>query len=153
MVRCVATVPLKYAPLFAKAHNPDCDFAREELNSPTMSGEERRRVPRYSARLKATVKLAGQESTLAVLVEDLCVLGCLLEYGPTLQIHQECDFSLMWKGREFRTPALIAWKGDQGQVGMEFHDTSPENHEFLREICPELFTRPLVRLSNHPRRA
>jgi len=116
-------------------------------------GDERRRVPRYSAHLKASIKLPGEEAALAVMVEDLCVLGCLLEYGPTLEIHQECDFSVTWKGRGFRTPAVIAWKGEQGQVGLEFHDTDPSNHQFLREICPELLTKPLVRLSNRPKLA
>jgi hypothetical protein len=114
-------------------------------------GEERRRVPRYSTHLKANVKLPGEDAALAVMVEDLCVLGCLLEYGPTLDIHQECDFSMAWKGREFRSPAVVAWRGEQGQVGLEFHDTDQENHKFLREICPELLTKPLVRLSNRPR--
>jgi hypothetical protein len=118
-----------------------------------MGGEERRRVPRYSAHLKANVKLPGEESSLAVMVEDLCVLGCLLEYGPTLEIQQECDFSLTWKGQDFQTPAVVAWKGEQGQVGLEFHHTDPAHHKLLREICPELFTRPLVRLSNRPRTA
>ena len=74
---------------------------------------ERRRVPRYSAHVKASIKLPGESAALAVMVEDLCVLGCLLEYAPTLEIHQECDFAMTWKGREFRTPAVVAWKGER----------------------------------------
>jgi hypothetical protein len=116
-------------------------------------GEERRRVPRYSTHLQASVKLPGVDAALAVMVEDLCVLGCLLEYAPTMEIHQECQFSMMWKGREFRTPAVVAWRSEQGQVGLEFLDTDAENHQFLREICPELLTKPLVRLSNRPKLA
>ena len=109
--------------------------------------DERRRVPRYSAHVKASVKLPGESTALAVMVEDLCVLGCLLEYGPTLEIHQECDFAVTWKGREFRTPAVVAWKGEQGQVGLEFHHTEPANQQLLREVCADFLMKPLVRLS------
>ena len=113
--------------------------------------EERRQAPRYSTHLPASVKLPGEENALAVMVEDLCVLGCLLEYCPRLEVRQECDFSLSWKGRDFRTPAIVAWKGEQGQVGLEFHSTDPANRQLLQEICPELLTKPLVRLSNRPK--
>jgi hypothetical protein len=111
---------------------------------------ERRRAPRYSTHLKASVKLPGEGAALAVMVEDLCVLGCLLEYGPTLEIHQECDFAMTWKGREFRTPAKVAWKGELDQVGLEFHDTDPANHHLLREFCADLIMKPLVRLPEGP---
>lgn len=107
---------------------------------------ERRRVPRYSAHVKGSIQLAGESTDLAVMVEDLCVLGCLLEECPTLEIHQECDFALTWKGREFRTPALVAWRGEQGQVGLEFHNTDPESQQLLREVCADLLLKPLVRL-------
>jgi len=112
-------------------------------------GEERRRVPRYSAHVKASITLPGESSALAVMVEDLCVLGCLLEHGPTLEPHQECEFFLSWKGQEFRSPALVAWKGEQGQVGLEFHHTDSENQRRLRAVCAELLMKPLVRLSSH----
>jgi hypothetical protein len=112
--------------------------------------DERRRVPRYSAHVKATVQLPGESTALAVMVEDLCVLGCLLEYGPTLEIHQECDFAMTWKGRQFRTPAVVAWKGELNQVGLEFRNTDPANQKVLREICPELFMKPLRRMADGP---
>ncbi|MGD1101792.1 MAG: PilZ domain-containing protein [Terriglobia bacterium] len=112
-------------------------------------GSERRRVPRYSAHAKASVKLPGESTALAVMVEDLCVLGCLLEDCPTLEIHQECDFSLEWKSREFRTPAVVAWRSERGQVGLEFHDTDPANQQWVREVCADFLMKPLVRLSKH----
>jgi len=90
--------------------------------------------------------MQGETAALGVMVEDLCILGCLLEYGPTLEIHQEGKFSLVWKGREFQSPALVAWRGDQGQVGLEFHHTDPANQQVLREICAEFLMKPLVRL-------
>ncbi len=96
--------------------------------------------------MKGSVKLPGESTSLAVMVEDLCILGCLLEYCPALEKHQECDFYLPWKGREFQTHAVVAWKGEQGQVGMEFHHTDPANQQLLREICADLVTKPLVRL-------
>lgn len=108
---------------------------------------ERRRVPRYSVHVKASVKLPADSPALAVMVEDLCVLGCLLEYGPTLEVHQECEFTVTWKGREFRTHAVVAWRGGQGQVGLEFHNTNPADQQFLREVCAEFLMKPLVRLS------
>ena len=108
--------------------------------------EERRRVPRYSAHVKATVQVPGENAPLAVMVEDLCVLGCLLESGPTLQVHEECEFALTWKGRQFQTPAVIAWRGDQKQVGLEFHNTDPANQQVLRDICSEFLMKPLVRI-------
>jgi hypothetical protein len=110
--------------------------------------EERRRVPRYSAHVKASIRLPGENSTLAVMVEDLCVLGCLLEYGPTLQVHQECDLILPWKGREFQTHAVVAWRGEQGQVGLEFHNTDPANQQLLREMSADFLMKPLVRLKH-----
>ena len=110
-------------------------------------GSERRRVPRYSAHAKASVKLPGESTALAVMVEDLCVLGCLLEYGPTLEIHQECEFSVAWKGREFQTPTVVAWRGEQGQVGLEFRDTAPADQQFVREVCADFHMKPLMRLS------
>ena len=112
--------------------------------------EERRRVPRYSAHVKATLRLPGENSTLAVMLEDLCVLGCLLEYGPTLQVHQECELSLSWKGREFRSQAVVAWQGAQGQVGLEFRNTDPVNQQLLREISADFLMKPLVRLKHEP---
>jgi len=107
---------------------------------------ERRRVPRYSAHVKASIKLPGESTALPVMVEDLCVLGCLLEHGATLEIHQECNLTVPWKGREFRTPAVVTWRGGQGQVGLEFHNTDPANQQLLREVCPDFFMKPLVRL-------
>ena len=92
--------------------------------------------------------MTGEANTLAVVVEDLCVLGCLLEYGPSLEPHQECEFAMSWKGRDFQSPAMVAWKGEQGQVGMEFHNTDHTNQQRLREICAELLMKPLVRLSS-----
>ena len=109
-------------------------------------GIERRRVPRYSVHVNASVKLPKEDAALAVIVEDLCVLGCLLEYGPTLGIHQECEFVMTWKGREFRTPSTVAWKSEQGQVGLEFQNTDAANVQLLRELCADLQTQPLVRL-------
>ena len=106
----------------------------------------RRRVPRYSAHVQASIKLQADGTALAVVVEDLCVLGCLLEYAPTLEIRQECDFAMTWKGREFQTPAVVTWRSEQGQVGVEFHNTESANHQLLREICAEFSTKPLVRL-------
>jgi hypothetical protein len=125
-----------------------CHFGKEELHSADMS-DERRRVPRYSAHIKANVKLPGESTALPVMVEDLCVLGCLLEYGPPLEVHQACDFALVWKGREFRTSASVAWRGGEDQAGLEFHNTDPENQELLREICTDFLMHPLVRLSDH----
>lgn len=108
---------------------------------------ERRRVPRYSAHVKASVKLPQENTVLAVMVEDLCVLGCLLEYGATLEIRQECEFAVTWKGREFRTAAVVAWRGEENQVGLEFHNIDPANQNLLREICADFLMKPLVRLS------
>jgi len=110
-------------------------------------GIERRRVPRYSAHVKASIRLPERTSDLAVMVEDLCILGALLEYSATLKIHQECEFAMTWKGREFRTPAVVAWRSDQGQAGLEFVNTDPENQQFLREVCADLLMKPLVRLT------
>jgi len=110
---------------------------------------ERRRVPRFSAHVKATIKPAGASSGIDVMVEDLCVLGCLLEDATTLEIHQECDFAMTWKGRGVHTRAVVAWRGEQGQVGLEFHNTDPANQQLLREVCAELLTKPLIRLSDH----
>ena len=91
--------------------------------------------------------LPEQSSTIAVVVEDLCVLGCLLEYAPSLKVPQECDLTGEWKGREFRTPAAVAWTSRQGQVGLSFHDTDAPSKELLRKICGELRMKPLVRMS------
>ena len=109
--------------------------------------EERRRVPRYSAHVKANIKLPAESNTLAVMIEDLCALGCLLESAPTLEIHQECEFALSWKGREFQAAAVVAWKGEQGQVGLEFLNIPPADLEMLKEICADFLMKPLVRLS------
>lgn len=114
-------------------------------------GDERRRVPRYSAHVKATVKPVGDAPAIDVMVEDLCVLGCLLEYGPTLQPHQDCEFSLVWKGQVARTPATVAWRGELGQVGLEFHGTDSANEQLLRDICADFLMKPLVRLSSRRR--
>ena len=136
---------MEFGRLRTSMFNPHCDFRKDELHSVDMTND-RRRVPRYSAHVKASIKLPAESTALAVVVEDLCVLGCLLEYAPTLEIRQECDFAMTWKGREFRTPAAVAWRSDQGQVGLEFHNTDPANHQLLREVCAEFSIKPLVRL-------
>jgi hypothetical protein len=110
-------------------------------------GNERRRVPRYTAHLKASIALPEQRSMITVVVEDLCVLGCLLEYAPSLKPPQECELTVEWNGREFRTPATVAWTSHGGQVGLSFHDTDAPNHELLRKICSELRMKPLVRMA------
>jgi hypothetical protein len=56
---------------------------------------------------------------------------------------------MSWKGHEFHSPAVIAWRGEQGQVGMEFHNTDSDNQRKLRAVCAELLMKPLVRLSSH----
>jgi hypothetical protein len=113
--------------------------------------EEKRRVPRYSARLPATIKLPGEDPPVAVLVEDLGVLGCLLENGPDWEMHQECSFALTWNGREFQASAVIARRGEHGQVALEFRDIDPASQQMLQEVCTELLMRPLVRLSRDHR--
>ncbi len=114
---------------------------------------DRRRVPRYSAHLKATLNVPGESTALALMVEDLCVLGCLLEYAPMLPLRQECEFALDWRGREFRTSAVVAWKNPHGQVGLEFQKSDPASQAFLREICADLRAKPLVRLSDDDEQA
>jgi hypothetical protein len=42
---------------------------------------------------------------------------------------------------------MVAWRGAQGQVGLEFHNTDPVDQQFLREVCADLLMKPLVRLS------
>ena len=101
--------------------------------------------------MKASIKLPGENTVLAVMVEDLCVLGCLLESCPSLEIHQECEFALTWKGREFQSSAVVAWRGEEGQVGLEFSHTVPANQQMLREICADFLMKPLVRLSKDHR--
>jgi hypothetical protein len=108
--------------------------------------DERRRVPRYSAHVKANIRLPGEDGSVVVMIEDLCVLGCLLEYAPALEVHQECDFSMTWKGREFQARAVVAWKGGQGQVGLEFRHTAAADQQFLRDTCADFLMKPLVRL-------
>lgn len=107
---------------------------------------KRRRVARYSAHLKASLSLPAEGTTFEVIVEDLAALGCLLEYAPWLQVRQECELALEWKGREFRTPAVVIWKNEQGQAGLEFGSNDPASQALLREICAELRLKPLVRL-------
>jgi len=107
---------------------------------------ERRRVPRYTAHLKGSLNLPGKGMTLPVMVEDLCVLGCLLEYAPSLQVQQDCELTVDYEGRQFRTPALVAWISQQGQVGLAFLNNDPVNQRVLREICAELRLKPLAPL-------
>ena len=113
--------------------------------------KERRIVPRYSAHLKASLRPLPEGTHLTVNVEDLCVLGCLLEYAPSLEIRQECELMLDWNGREFRTPAVVAWNSPQGQAGLAFHDTDPASKALLREICGDLRLKPLVRVAEEPK--
>lgn len=108
---------------------------------------ERRRVPRYSAHVNGSIKLPGENKAFAVVVEDLCILGCMLESCPPLEIRQECEFTMNWKGREFQTAAMVAWKSEQRQVGLEFLDSTPAKLQLLREICSDFIMRPLVQPS------
>ena len=112
-----------------------------------MDDNERRRVPRYTAHLKASLLLVDKGSVITVVVEDLCVLGCLLEYAPSLLKQQECVLTVEWSGREFRTPATVAWNSRQGQAGLSFHDIDAANQDLLRKICSELRMKPLVRMA------
>jgi len=113
--------------------------------------KDRRNVPRYSAHLKATLHPQPEGTSVTVTVEDLCVLGCLLEYAPSLGVRQECELTLDWNGRKFRTPAVVAWNSPQGQAGLAFHDTDPASKALLREICSDLRLKPLVRLAEEPK--
>jgi hypothetical protein len=125
--------------------NLRCHFMKGELHFLNMN--ERRRVPRYSAHVEASIKLPGENTALAVMVEDLCILGCMLESSPPLEVRQECEFVMSWKGREFQTPAVVAWRSDHGQMGVEFLNTVPAKLQLLREICSDFIMKPLVRLS------
>jgi hypothetical protein len=106
----------------------------------------KRRVARYSAHLKASLSLPAEGTTFEVMAEDLSVLGCLLEYAPWLQVRQNCELAIEWKGREFRSPAVVLWKNMQSQVGLEFGSHDPASQALLREICADLRLKPLVRL-------
>jgi hypothetical protein len=108
---------------------------------------KRQRVARYSAHLKASLRLPAEGGTFEVMVEDLSVLGCLLEYAPWLQVRQDCELTMEWNGREFRTSAVVIWKNMQSQAGLEFGSSDPASQALLREICAELRLKPLVRLS------
>jgi hypothetical protein len=108
---------------------------------------KRRRVARYSAHLKASLSLPAEGTTFEVIVEDLAALGCLLEYAPWLKVRQKCELALGWEGREFRTPAVVIWKNEQGQAGLEFGSNDLDSQALLREICAELRVKPLVRLT------
>jgi len=108
--------------------------------------KNRRRAPRYSAHLKARLSLPAEGTTFGVIVEELSVLGCLLEYAPWLQVRQDCELAVEWKGREFRTPAVVIWKNVQGKAGLEFGSNDPASQALLREICAELRLKPLVQL-------
>jgi hypothetical protein len=107
----------------------------------------KRRVARFSAHLKASLSLPAEGGTFEVMVEDLSLLGCLLEYVPWLQVRQECEFAMEWEGRQLRTPAVVIWKNMQSQAGLEFRSDDPAIQALLREICAELRLKPLVRLS------
>jgi hypothetical protein len=107
---------------------------------------KQRRVARYSAHLKASLTLRAEGTTKQVIVEDLAALGCLLECAPWLEVRQKCELSLDWEGRKFRTPAVVIWKNEQGQAGLEFSSNDPDSQALLREICAELRLKPLVRL-------
>ncbi|MGD1155938.1 MAG: PilZ domain-containing protein [Terriglobia bacterium] len=120
-------------------------ISRRRNYTPVMV-KNRRRAPRYSAHLKASLRLPAEGTTFGVIVEDLAVLGCLLEYAPWLQARQECELAVEWKGREFRTPAVVVWKNVQGKAGLEFGNNDPASQALLREICAELRLKPLVRL-------
>jgi len=96
--------------------------------------------------MKASLRVPAESTTLAMVVEDLCVLGCSLEYAPSLQVQMECELSVDWQGREFRTPAMVVWITPQGQAGLSFHDMEKASQEMLREICRDLRMKPLVRL-------
>jgi hypothetical protein len=108
--------------------------------------DERRRAPRFSVHVQANIKLPGDTAAHAVMLENLCVLGCLLEYAPILEPRQKCEFFMSWKGWNFASPALVASKGHRDQVGLEFHDTDADNEYYLREVCAELLMKTLVRL-------
>ena len=108
--------------------------------------DERRRAPRFSVHVKANIRLPEEDASLAVMLENLCVLGCLLESAPGVEPNQKCEFSMLWKGWQFQTPARVASKGPMGQIGLEFHDTDPDNQYYLREVCAELLMKSLVRL-------
>jgi hypothetical protein len=111
---------------------------------------KQRRVARYSAHLKASLRLPAEGTTFEVIVEDLAALGCLLEYSPWLQVRQQCELAMDWEGREFRTPAVVIWKNEQGQAGLEFVNNDPDRQALLREILAELRLKPLVRLPEDP---
>ena len=107
---------------------------------------DRRRVPRYSAHMKGILTLPVTGVKLSVIVEDLCVLGCLLEYAPALQVQQDCELTVEWEGRTFHTQAMVAWISRRGQVGLAFHNNDADNQRRLREICAALRLKPLEAL-------
>ncbi len=108
---------------------------------------KRQRAARYSAHLKASLSMPAEGATYGVMVEDLSMLGCLLEYAPWLQVRQDCELAIKWREREFRTRAVVIWKNLQSQAGLEFGSIDPDGQTLLREILAELRLKPLVRLS------
>jgi hypothetical protein len=74
----------------------------------------------------------------------------MLEYAPWLQVRQDCELTMEWKGREFRAPAVVIWKDAQGRAGLEFGSHDLANQALLREICSELRLKPLVQLPEDP---
>ena len=107
--------------------------------------KERRQVPRHVANMKGGLRLAGETSTHAVVVEDLCVFGCSIDHPPSMTSHQDCELTVDWEGHQFRTQATVAWIKAQGKVGLKFHDTDEASQAMLRKLCAELRMKPLVR--------
>ena len=105
---------------------------------------ERRRVPRYFADVRAALFCYDSGMSAEVLVEILSVQGCCIRGEGIPEAGRRCRLTLRWKNSQIVTEAQVVWKDAQGLAGLRFTSTDQDSVDNLRALCANLRLQPLT---------
>ncbi len=97
----------------------------------------RRKHQRFSCDLPARLYRAGTIDFIGdCRISSLSMGGASIETKAPLQIGEEYDLRLAWKGRRRRLSSKLAWR-EKGSFGLSFHPRSRQD-AFVKSILDDI---------------
>lgn len=99
---------------------------------------ERRRHPRYKCSGAAEIRLAGTQLVTWARASDLCLGGCYVELSSPMPIDTPLLVTITICDEKMTTPAAVRSNHPGFGMGLQFHDTTPDQLEVLKTVVGRL---------------